>query len=83
MNDEFSVRQTIERFHDAVNSRRPSEIAVLFADGGVWEVAPPFERRFEGRTAIEAGITGSIGATDVVVQTCGPIVIEFVDAAHA
>lgn len=78
-----SIRETIERYHDGVNHRRPAAIAALFAAGGVWEIAPPFEHRFVGRTAIEEGISGTIGATEVLVQTCAPIVVDVVDASHA
>ncbi|WP_169796722.1 nuclear transport factor 2 family protein [Chondromyces crocatus] len=78
-----AVRDTIERFHDAVNQRRADVIATLFAEKGVWEVAPPYGLRFAGRSAIEAGITGTLDATEVLVQSCGPIVVEFVDATHA
>src|SRR5687768_15218665 len=81
--EKTAIRDTIERFHDAVNRRKPAEVAALFVDTSVWEVAPPFEHAFRGRTEIETGITGTIGATEVLVQSCGPIVIDLVDATHA
>lgn len=83
MHDTTAVRDTIERFHDAINQRRPADVAALFAEHGVWEIAPPYNLRFEGVAAIEKGVTGTIGATEVLVQACGPVVIDFRDADHA
>ncbi len=81
--DKSTIREVIERYHDGVNRRRPNDIAALFTAGGVWEVAPPFDRRLVGRDAIEEGLTGTIGATEVLVQSIGPVVVELVDARHA
>lgn len=83
MPETLAIRDTIERFHDGVNRRSPADIAPLFVEDGVWEVAPPFEHRYQGRAAIEKGITGTIGDTEVLVQSCGPVVIDVVDATHA
>ncbi|NRD43550.1 nuclear transport factor 2 family protein [Corallococcus exiguus] len=83
MNDTSEIRETIERFHDAVNQRNPQAIGGLFTADGVWEVAPPFEHRFIGPEAIAAGLAGTIGRTVVLVQTCAPIVIERIDARYA
>ncbi|WP_342379333.1 nuclear transport factor 2 family protein [Myxococcus stipitatus] len=81
--DTLLVRETIERFHDAVNQRDAVRCAALFADRGVWEVAPPFSFRFEGRAEIEKGITGTLGATVFLVQTTGPIVVDLAGAKRA
>jgi hypothetical protein len=83
MHDKLATRDTIERVHDAVNQHRPDAIAALFTARGVWEVAPPFEHRYEGRSAIEAGVSGTIGATEILVQSCGPVVVDLVDETHA
>ncbi|MBU8900687.1 nuclear transport factor 2 family protein [Corallococcus sp. M34] len=81
--DTLLVRETIERFHDAVNRRDAARCAELFGAQGVWEVAPPFEHRFEGRAAIEKGITGTLGATVFLVQSTGPIVVDLVSEKRA
>ncbi|MBJ6765060.1 nuclear transport factor 2 family protein [Myxococcaceae bacterium JPH2] len=81
--DTLLVRETIERFHDAVNRRDTARCAALFAERGVWEVSPPFTHRFEGRAAIEQGITGTIGATVFLIQSTGPIVVDLVGEKRA
>jgi ketosteroid isomerase-like protein len=81
--DRLAIRELVERFHDAVNHRDFATLGLLFTDDAVWEVAPPFDRRFAGPANIVAGVSESVGRLEFLVQSCSPIVVELQDAAHA
>ncbi|MFT4267129.1 MAG: nuclear transport factor 2 family protein [Xenophilus sp.] len=74
--DRLQIRELIERFHDAVNHGEPERLGLLFAPDAIWEVAPPFQHRFEGPENIVAGISETVGKLDFLFQTCSPIVID-------
>ncbi|AKU94088.1 hypothetical protein AKJ09_00752 [Labilithrix luteola] len=74
--DRSEIRDLVERFHDAVNHRDFTVLRGLFTNDGVWEVAPPFEHRFVGPVAIEAGIGESVGRLEFLVQSCSPSVVD-------
>lgn len=74
--DRVEIRDLVERFHDAVNHRDFHVVRGLFTVDAVWEVAPPFDRRFVGPEAIEAGIGESVGRLEFLVQTCSPSVVD-------
>lgn len=77
------IRDLIERFHDAVNHRDYGVFAGLFAEDAVWEVAPPFELRYEGKAAITEGVTGSVEKLEFLIQSCSAIAIRIEDGTNA
>jgi ketosteroid isomerase-like protein len=66
--DHYELRTLGERFADTANRRDFDGFVDLWTDNGVWEIGPPINVSFAGRTEIRAGIEGMLGRWDFFVQ---------------
>ena len=74
--DRQAIDDLVARFADAAVRADADAFASLWADGGRWDVGPPLDRTFQGRTAIRDGFSGLIGGWEFLVQTPGYGIVE-------
>ncbi|HUB84778.1 MAG TPA: nuclear transport factor 2 family protein [Rhizomicrobium sp.] len=73
--DRLAIRDTIERYSDALNARDFAALAALFAPDAVWRVDAPFNLELAG-AAIAPGIQGMIVNLAMFVQLTHSVVID-------
>jgi ketosteroid isomerase-like protein len=79
----LEIRELLDRYHAAVNTRDFALLNTLFAKQAVWEVGPPVNLHVEGRDAIVQAIRQSVERQEFLVQINSAVVIDLRDSNHA
>ena len=73
--DHLAIRQLIEAYSDALNTRDFTAMAELFAENAVWQVGPPFNLRFEGAQIIP-NIASMVSSFPFLMQMTHGVMVE-------
>lgn len=81
--ERLAIRELVDHYNDAINHRDWTVLAGLFAPDAVWEMAEPFNWRFEGAPRIAGGIRWIVGRQELLVQITSALVIESIGPDRA
>lgn len=75
--DRIAIEQLVHRYCDAITRGDWDEHEACFAPDAVWEVAPPFDIRFEGAATIRGNVSARLDTYDFLVQSVCSLVVDF------
>ena len=70
------VRNLLDRYHAAVNYRRPQLFREVFTEDATWELGPPIDVRFTSLGVIVPVLTASIERQVFLVQSSSALLQE-------
>ncbi|MEJ0045211.1 MAG: nuclear transport factor 2 family protein [Rhodospirillales bacterium] len=79
--DRLAIRELIEAYSDALNTRDFATMAQFFTETAIWRADPPFALHFEG-AAIAKNIAAMVANYPVLLQMTHGIVVA-VEGDHA